>query len=683
MNLNSGLMQNLIEERTMGSVLSVAMFCGLLALVSTVDLRGQQAPMAAGSPQAAGQQVFATRCASCHGTTATGGEFAPSIVDRVPLRTDEELLRLLHDGLPSSGMPAFPDIVDTERANLISFLRTLKSSQSGTMARASVTLLDKKLLQGVALNRSANDMQLLGDDHSLYLLRKTASSEYRVVTSQVDWPSYNGQTTGGRYSQLTQITNANVSRLQAKWIFTLRNTREVQATPVVADGVMYVTYANECYALDAGSGRQIWHYQRPRTKGVGGVAATGANRGAAVAGDKVFMVTDNAHLIALNRTTGALVWETEMVDWHDNYNATGAPLAVGKMVVSGIAGGDEGARGFVAAYDQTSGQELWRFWTVPKRGEPGAETWQGTGIDHPSGATWMTGTYDKDLDTLYWPVGNPGPDLIGDDRPGDNLYTDSIIALDAKTGKLKWYFQFTPHDVHDFDAMAPPSLIDATWEGKPRKLMVQANRNGFFYVLDRTNGKFLLGRPFTTRLTWATGLTPEGRPVVAPGHDATHEGTLSCPWLNGATNWYSTSWNPLTSLYYVQTNDKCGIFTRTDMQYQQGRGFMGGSFSGDPADPGQRILRAFDIHTGKAVWELPETGNGDTFGGVLSTAGGVVFYGADDGAFAAADAKTGKSLWSFQASQPPHASPMTYLFDNKQYVVVALGSDIVAFGLPD
>jgi alcohol dehydrogenase (cytochrome c) len=675
-------MQSLVEERAPGRVLRAAMLSGLLALAAAGSVQGQQARVAAGSPQAAGGQVFATRCASCHGTQATGGEFGPSIVDRIPLRTDDDLKKLLHGGLPSSGMPAFPDLVDPDRLNLISFLRTLKPSEGGAIPHVSVTLQGGKTLQGIALNRSANEMQLLGDDHTLYLLRKTAGG-YRRVTSQVDWPSYNGQTTGSRYSELTQITNTNVSRLQAKWIFTIRDTRELEMTPVVADGEMYVTYGNECYALDAGSGRQIWHYQRPRTAGLGGVGAPGVNRGAAVAGDKVFMATDNAHLIALNRTTGKLMWDSEMADWHENYNATGAPLAVGNMVVSGIAGGDAGVRGFVVAYDQATGKELWRFWTVPKRGEPGSETWQGTEIAHPGGATWMTGTYDKELDTLYWPVGNPGPDMIGNDRLGDNLYTDSIVALDPKTGKLKWYFQFTPHDVHDFDAMAPPSLIDATWEGKPRKLMVQANRNGFLYVLDRTNGRFLLGRAYTTKLTWATGLTPEGRPIVAPGHDATHEGMLSCPWLNGASNWYSASWNPLTSLYYVQTNDKCGIFTRTDMEYQPGHSFMGGSFSGDPDDPGQRILRAFDIHTGKPAWELAETGNGDTWGGVLSTAGGVVFYGADDYSFAAADAKTGKSLWSFQASQPPHASPMTYEFDNKQYVAVAIGSDIIAFGLPN
>ena len=673
--------------RSLPGVWKAAMWVSLMQFLLATAVHGQGGPplppLPPGSPQAAGRQIFVTRCASCHGTNAGGGEFAPSILERVPLRSDDELLKLLHNGITTAGMPAFPDVAGQDRANLISFLRTLKPFWGTVAERASVTLEGGKLLQGTALNRSDKDMQILGDDHQLYLLRKTESGEYRVATSQADWPSYNGQTVGSRYSELTQITSANVSGLRPKWIYTVSGVRGLQATPVVVAGVMYITYVNQCYALDAGSGRQIWHYQRSLTQGLVGNAVSGANRGVAVAGDKVFMVTDNAHLIALNRITGALAWEAPLADWHNNYNATGAPLIVGSMVISGTSGGDEGARGFVVAFDQASGKELWRFWTSPKRGEPGSETWQGTGIEHPGGGTWMTGTYDKELDTLYWPVGNPGDDLIGDDRKGDNLYTDSVVALDPNTGKLKWYFQFTPHDVHDYDAMAPPSLVDAEWAGKPRKLMVQANRNGFFYVLDRTNGKFLLGRQYTKKLTWATGLTPEGRPIVAPGQEPTPQGTKGCPWLNGASNWYSASWNPLTSLYYVQTNDKCGIFTRTDMPFQLGRGYMGGSNSPDPEDPGRRVLRAFDIQTGKPAWELPQAGPGDTFGGVLSTAGGVVFYGADDGAFAAADAKTGKPLWGFQTNEAPHASPMTYMFDHQQYVAVAVGPNIIAFGLPD
>jgi alcohol dehydrogenase (cytochrome c) len=257
-----------------------------------------------------------------------------------------------------------------------------------------------------------------------------------------------------------------------------------------------------------------------------------------------------------------------------------------------------------------------------------------------------------------------------------------VIALDPRTGKRKWYFQFTPHDVHDFDAMAPSALIDTDWQGKPRKLLVQANRNGFLYVLDRTDGKFLFGAAYTPKITWASGLDAAGRPIVSPNMEPTHEGRLVCPWLNGASNWYSTSWNPVTKLYYVQTNDKCGIYTRTDMQFELGRGYMGGSFSADPADSGQRILRAIDIHTGKAVWKIAQTGEGDSWGGVLSTAGGVVFFSADDGTFSAADARTGKLLYTFATNESPHASPMTYTFDHRQYVAVAAGSDVIAFALP-
>src|SRR6185503_4094125 len=358
-----------------------------------------------------------------------------------------------------------------------------------------------------------------------------------------------------------------------------------QVTPVVVGGVMYVTSANECWALDAGSGREIWHYQRPRTKGLIGNAAGGANRGVGVAGDRVFMVTDHAHVIALDRHTGALLWDTEMADWRQNYNATGAPLPVGNLVITGTSGGDEGVRGFVAAYDQSTGKEVWRFWTVPAAGERGSETWQGKGIAHPGGSTWMTGAYDAQLGLVYWTVGNPGPDMIGDDRVGDNLYTDSVVALDAKTGALKWHFQFTPHDVWDYDAEEPTALVDATWpgqQGQPRKLLLQANRNGFFYVLDRVTGEFLSGTGFVKNITWATGLDPRGRPLRVEGLETSREGRRVCPSLDGATNWYSSSFNPLTNLYYVQANDKCGIFTRTDQEWAAGRGFMGGSFRQAP-----------------------------------------------------------------------------------------------------
>jgi len=641
------------------------------------------APMAVQTQEAEGRQTFTARCAGCHGTDGNGGELGPNIAMRVPTRTDQELTTVVRQGLIASGMPAFAGLSDSETTALVQFLRALKPRAGSAPERAKMMLAGGASLDGLVLNKSQFDLQLLGDDRKLHLLRKSvgAGNTYRPVTSQTDWTSYNGGNTGSRYSTLAQITRANASSLAPKWMFSLRNTNNLQVTPIVSEGVMYVTSANECYALDAGSGREIWHYQRPRTKGLIGNAAGGVNRGASVAGDRLFMVTDHAHVIALNKFTGALLWETEMADWHQNYNATGAPLPVGSLVVTGTSGGDEGVRGFVAAFDQATGKEVWRWWTTPKRGEPGSETWQGKGIDHPAGTTWMTGTYDPSLDTIYWTVGNPGPDLIGDDRLGDNLYTDSVVALDAKTGALKWHFQFTPHDVWDYDAEETPALVDTTWQGQPRKLLVQANRNGYFYVLDRTNGKFLSGWKFVKNVTWTTGLDANGRPMRVPNMDPTLEGKRVCPSLDGASNWYSTSFNPTTGLYYAQTNDKCGIFTKVPADWEAGKGFMGGSFAPAP-EPAQRLLRAIDVRSGKTVWELPQTGTVNSWGGVLSTAGGVVIFGEDSGALMAADATTGKALWSFQTNALWKASPMTYMFDNKQYVAIAAGSNIIAFGLP-
>jgi alcohol dehydrogenase (cytochrome c) len=628
-----------------------------------------------------GRQVFASRCANCHGTGGGGGELGPSILGRIPLRNDAELEAVIREGVSGAGMPAFPNLSKAEAGDLVAFLRTLKPRAGSGPQRTSVAMANGRSLAGVVLNQSDGEMQVLGDDRALHLLRETMAGTYRAVTSQTGWTTYHGQASGNRYSTLAQITPANAGRLVPRWVFTLPNAAQLQVTPLVVDGVMYVTAANDVYALDAGSGRQIWNYRRPRTRGLVGVAARGVNRGVAVAGDRIFMTTDHAHLIALNKASGALLWETPMADWRQNYNGTGAPFVVDNLVISGIAGGDEGARGFLAAYDQTTGKEVWRFWAVPARGEPGSETWQGSAIDHPGSATWMTGSYDAELGTLYWAIGNPGPDMIGDDRLGDNLYSDSVVALDVKTGRRKWHFQFTPHDVHDYDAQQPIVLVDAPWKGAPRKLLLQANRNGYFYVLDRVTGEYLSGTQYVKNVTWASGLTPQGRPIVVPNMEPTREGRRVCPSLEGASNWYSAAFSPRTGLFYVQTNDKCGIFTRVDQTWEAGKGFMGGTFAAAP-EPAQRVLRAIDIQTGKVAWELPQFGTVESWGGVLATASDVVFFCDDSGAFAAADAKTGKRLWSFQTSQVWKSSPMTYVFDNKQLVAVASGPSILAFGLP-
>jgi alcohol dehydrogenase (cytochrome c) len=628
-----------------------------------------------------GRTQFEGHCVVCHGKDGNGGELGPAILTRIGNYSDAELATLIHEGLPNSGMPR-NNLTDAETRALITFLQSLKTSAEGVpLARATVSLTGGGTLAGAVLNKSSQEMQLLADsDQKVHLLRKDGTG-YRAVTSQSDWPTYHGDVGGNRYTTLNQINKSNVTKLAPKWIFPLVNTSPLEGTPVVVSGIMYMTSANECYALDAGSGRQIWHYQRRKTRSLVGNAAGGINRGAAVAGDKVFMATDNAHVIALNRYTGKLLWDTEMADWHLNYNATGAPMTVGNLVISGVAGGDEGARGFVAAFDQSTGKEAWRFWTVPKPGEPGSETWKGRDIDHPSGATWLTGTYDAQLDTIYWPTGNPGPDLNGDERGGDNLYASSLVALDAKTGRMKWYFQYTPHNVWDWDAQQPPVLVDTVWNGQPRKLILHANRNGFFYVLDRTNGKLLLAKPFVKKLTWASGIDANGRPVLIPGQEPTAAGNSVCPSLLGGTNWFSTSFNPATKLYYVQTLERCSSFTKTAMDWKAGTGYFGGSFGDAPGDVPQKILRAINIETGAIAWELRQTGTGNSWGGTLSTASGLVFFGEDSGSLMAADAVSGKTLWEFPAHQIWKASPMTYSFDGKEFVAVASGSNLIAFGL--
>jgi alcohol dehydrogenase (cytochrome c) len=629
----------------------------------------------------AGRREYETRCSRCHGGDGNGGELAPGIVRRLASRSDEELGALVRGGLPNSGMPGFT-IHDEPLRALVDFLRTLRLQRGSAPVRAKVETTTGVTLEGLVLNETSLDMQLLTDDKRIHLLRAEGNL-YRPVTSQTDWPTYNGQVGGNRWSAIDQINRRTVARLAPRWVFPLADSSRLEVTPVVVDGVMYVTSVNECYALDAGNGRPVWHYERPRTKGLAGDAAGGINRGVGVAGGRVFMVTDNAHLIALDRFTGALLWESEIADWRQNYGATSAPLVVGDLVVSGTSGGDEGIRGFLAAYDQATGKEAWRFWTVPKRGEPGSETWKGKDIDHPCASTWLTGTYDPDLGLLYWPTGNPCPDYDGDERLGDNLYSDSIVALDAKTGALRWYFQYTPHDLWDWDSQQPPVLVDVAWQGEPRKLLLHANRNGFFYVLDRTSGTLLLAKPFVKKLTWARGIAPNGRPVMNPGQEPTPQGRKVCPAVEGATNWFSTSFSPTTGLYYVQTLEECSVYTKTPMEWQAGKSYYGGATTRVSDEVGQKVLRALDVRTGTVAWELPQTGPANSWGGTLTTAGGLVFFGEDSGALMAVDAANGAPLWQFQANQLWKASPMTYVFDGRQHVAVASGPNILAFALTE
>jgi alcohol dehydrogenase (cytochrome c) len=500
-----------------------------------------------------------------------------------------------------------------------------------------------------------------------------------------EWPSYNGDIRGNRFSPLKEINTTNVSQLAPRWMFTMPGTRRaLEATPQVLDGVMYVTASNECFALDARTGRQLWHYARPRTKDLvpTGDAASGINRGVAIRGDRVFMVTDNARLIALQRYTGALIWDVEMADYRLNYGATQAPLVVGDLVISGISGGDEGVHGFLSAYKASTGERVWRFWTVPFPGEPGSETWLGTSINHPGSSTWMTGTYDPEADILYWGVGNPGPDHNGDQRKGDNLYSCSIIALNPHTGKLIWYHQMTPHNLHDWDATQTPILVDADFQGAPRKLLLQANRNGYFYVLDRLTGQFLLGAPFIHNMTWSSGLEPKtGRPIIKGDPTPTYEGTRVCPQGAGATNWPSAAYNPQTDQFLVFATESCVIFSKNDEPFALGKSFYQGTERRSPGDTSHKFLRAIDIQTGKIAWEIPNVGTDSLASGLMTTAGGIVFYGDDYGAVVVADAKDGKILWHFETGQRFLGSPMAYTVDGQERLVLIAGQTVLSFGI--
>ena len=603
----------------------------------------------------------------------------PPIGLRLAARDNQQLTALIRGGLPERGMPP-SQVADAEMPNLIRFLRSIqRRAESKPVVRIKVQTVDGHVLNGQKLGEGFDDLQLRTDDQRIHLLRR-AGERFREVTSETGWPTYNGDPGGNRFTRLTQINKSNISRLAPKWVFTLPNAGRMEVTPVVVDGIMYVAATNECYALDAGTGRQVWHYRRLRTQGLSGIV--GVNRGVGVAGDRVFMETDNAHIIALNRFNGELLWDTEIADWHQNYFATSAPLPAGKLVISGVGGGEHGSNGFVAAYDQATGKEVWRFWSVPKRGEPGSETWQGKDIDHGGAPTWFTGSYDPQLDIVYWPTGNPAEEYNGDHRLGDNLYSDCILALDGKTGKLKWHYQFTPHDLWDWDSTETSVLVDADWEGRPRKLMLHADRNGFFYVFDRVDGKLLLAKPFVKNLTWASGIGTDGRPIKLPNQEPVSSGTKVCPSQDGATNWYSPSFHPSTGLYYIQTFEKCSIYTKSEGgEWEAGKTYLGGSERTAPEPKPQRVLKAIDIRTGAIAWELPQPGPANSWGGTLATASGLVIFGEESGALMAVDALTGRPLWSFQTNHTWKASPMTYSFDGKQYVAVAAESNIIALSI--
>lgn len=645
-------------------------------------------------------RLFELQCATCHGNDGRGAERGPDIVSsrRAATRALDDIQRIIREGIPQSGMP--PTTLSPPEVDAVArYLKTLAEAaqEPRTFRHVRVRTRDGRTSDGLVQNESNFDLQLLALDGTLTTFTRDAVADVTdlgrkvmpelkprdvpVAWSSGDWPSYNGDDSGNRHTALTQINLSNVAGMRLKWTFPIPSSRNLKATPVVVNGVMYVTAPNEVYALDARSGREIWRYTRPRTRGAIGDAGAGVNRGVALRGDRLYFVTDDARLVSLHRANGQLLWETQMADYKQHYGATGAPLVVDDLVVSGVSGGDEGIRGFLAAFHAITGKEVWRFWTVPAPGEPGSETWQGKAIEHGCAATWLTGSYDRASKTLYWTTGNPCPDYNGGERGGDNLWSNTVLALDPSNGRLRWYYQFTPHDLHDWDAVQTVILADVDFGGQQRRAMLQANRNGFFYVLDRATGKVLLAKPFVTKLTWASGVDANGRPLRDAATNPSVRGTMACPSVVGATNWMSPAYSPQTRLFYVMALERCSIFRKSGVWFEPGQSFYGGSTQNVPGEIGKKYLRALDVQTGKIAWEYPQIGASNSWGGVLATASGLVFFGEDSGTFAAVDARSGKLLWHFPANTSWGGSPMTYLAGEEQFIAIAGGGSVLAFGL--
>jgi PQQ-dependent dehydrogenase (methanol/ethanol family) len=551
---------------------------------------------------------------------------------------------------PHKSLMTAPDLTPAELDNVLAFLKDPSS--------VNLPLADWKP----------------GSDLNITFARlKNAQAEPQ------NWLTYWGDYQGTHYSGLNSITPANVASLASKWMFQFGEGNN-ETEPIVADGLMFVTTAlNNAAALDARTGQTIWRYTR-HLPHVAAHCTVMTNRGFAILGDRLYMATLDTHLVSLDARTGSVIWDVPVDDYEKGFSITHAPLAIDGKIIVGVTAGECGLQGFVDAYDAATGKKLWRFWSIAQKGDPARSTWSGNSAEFGGGPTWMTGTYDPETDTIFWPTGNPGPDYDGSIRQGANLYTCSVLALDPNTGKLKWYFQFTPHDTHDWDATETPVLIDGMFRGRMRKMIIHADRNAFYYVLDRESGQFLAGKAFA-RQTWAKGLDDKGHPVVIPGSDTTPDGSYVCPDANGATNWAAPSYDHLTNLFFVAVREACATYTSKTKEPRPGTGYTGTGQQEDEVVGAPGAIRALDPATGDTRWNFP-IHEGSSSAGVLATSGGVVFAASKDGYLIALDAKYGKLLWRYQTGADIRSSPMSYAVDGKQYVAITSGSTLITFGLP-
>ena len=738
---------------------------------------------------AAGQRLFETNCAACHGQNAKGGR-GPNLTGRLRHGSlESEMADNITGGIPGTQMPAFPMPAENARA-IVAYLRSLSAGGpdlpiSGNAANGQqmffgagkcsschmyqghggrlgpdlsrigeartarqlqaamaqphreqlrgfetveVRLRDGSQIRGVLKNQDTFSMQVMDQGEKLHMLAKKDAASVRLTGKSLmpegsvagaqledviaflktapsvnavfgaasadgvtfarlkaaakepqNWLTYWGDLNGTHYSGLSSITPANVGTLRSTWAYQFGATR-AETTPLVVDGVMYVTGPrNTAAALDARTGRAIWNYTRRLPSDIHANCTVMTNRGFAILGNSLYMATLDSHLVALDAKTGNPLWDVAVDDYKTGTSITHAPLAIDGKIIVGITAGECALTGFLDAYDAATGQRLWRINVIPDKGDPARNTWAGDSANFGGGPTWMTGTYDADSDTLFWATGNPSPDYDGSVRAGDNLYTCSILALNPATGKLKWYFQFTPHDTHDWDATETNVLVNATFQGRMRHLILHADRNAFFYVLDRDTGEFLMGKPFAKQ-TWAKGLDDRGRPVLIPGMDPTPQGVNVCPDQSGATNWASPSWDPQTNLFYLAVRESCALYSSITKEPRPGDPYTG---TGQQEEPGlfPGAIRAIDPQTGAIKWNF-DLYQGSVGAGVLSTAGGVVFASAKDGNLIALDARSGAELWHYQTGAEINASPMSYSVDGKQYVAVSTDSAVFTFALP-
>jgi len=651
-----------------------------------------------------GQTAFfgAAGCGGCHMYDGRGGRLGPDLSKEHDARTVRELAEAISQ--PHKQLARGFETVEVTLRNGTQIRGVRKNEDT-----FSIQMMDQQEHLRLLLKRDITRLEhpaeslmplFKGDSgqvNDLVAFLKTApyleparewkpSADFNVTFQRLrnsdeepqNWLTYWGSLRGAHYSRLAKITPANINSLAAAWTFQFGGSG-VEVTPLVVDGVMFVTGPlNNVAALDARTGRPIWRYSRRLPADVHSHCTVMTNRGVAILGDRLYLATLDSHLVALDAKTGNLVWDVPVGDYKSGISITHAPLAIDGRIVVGVTAGECALTGFLDAYDATTGAKLWRLHATPQANDPERSTWAGESWKTGGGPTWMTGTYDSETDTLFWPTGNPSPDYDGSVRAGDNLWTCSVLAIDPKTGKLKWFFQYTPHDTHDWDASETPVLVDAAVNGRMRRLLIQANRNGFYYAIDRETGKFVAGKAFVKQ-NWAKGLDANGRPIVIPGTDPTPTGVYICPDASGATNWASPSFDPKTGFFFVAARESCAVYTSVTREPKPGDPYVGSGQKEDASiAPG--AIRAIDPATGDVRWSY-DIHQGSSSAGVLATAGGVVFASSHEGNLIALDAKTGKYLWHYQTGAEIRSSPISYSVDGAQYIAVSNDSGLMAWRL--